>query len=416
MEGQSGSSERGYPSRTDRRIVAPCTVFVDESGTPVTRIPRGAGDRDGYVLAAIAVDPTLEPLFHGMLPRGVSGEILKFSSRDLTAHALANLVAEALSTTPIEVCLVMTSTADEANAAMSLDLIAAINERRDSRHNPHTGEAGVIYAYALGSGVLGVLEQMVTRTGRKATFVDVVLDDASVSKREKGNLAQALRLDMQRCGSECGDIRWTSEELEPMLSVCDLFAGVYRRQAIKGDVDDALQLMEAAERCGRIRIVDGIAPLDSAHIRKGTREGRMIQTLTFGEPETMQDPHREVTVVRYPFTVAPCVEPGSGARTDAQERHSISIEVPNFLAEVVWGLSPDETQKVVFAYAKDHVVRRLAAGTLRQNEELKVDAEGLRPACPYKPGEIEVQIGLAIEVEIPKQRRHIGFSQRDGGR
>jgi hypothetical protein len=350
----------------------------------------------------MAVDPLTVPLLQAILPRGSSGETLKFSSRDLSARALAYFVDEALATTSIEVCLVMISMADVGNAAMSRDLVAAINERRASRHNPYTTEAGVIYGYALGHGVFGVLEQRSFRTGRKATFVDLVLDDANISRREKTNLSEALRLDMKNWGSRCGDVRWTSERLEPMLSVCDLFAGVYRRQAVRGDVTAALQLMEIAEHRGRIRILDGVAPLDPAQIRKGTREASMIQVLTFGKPDTMQDPHREVTVVHYPFTIACCGKPGPYRKGGDPEDHSIIIELPNRRSEVIWGFSPGQVQKVAFAYAKQHVVRKMRARSLERSERMMIDSEGLRPPCPFEPDEVEMQIGIPIKVEVPE--------------
>lgn len=246
---------------TEHRIAAPFSIYVDESGTPVFRTPEESPVQKGYVVAAIAVPALSQPSVLGMLPRNSSGELLKFSSRELTPWMLTCFVGEILRS-DIEICLVMLSTVTDNNAALSKALVEFSNKRRTARHNPSVKEASLVYMFAAKDAIIGVLNQVSSRGRMPISFFDVVLDDASISKHDRRNFAAATRQRMEEAGLYCRDIRWTNERHEPMLYACDLLAGVYRRQAAQGDVRGALNLLEDAFTAGRILIQDGMTTPD----------------------------------------------------------------------------------------------------------------------------------------------------------
>jgi hypothetical protein len=253
-------------------IAPPYTIFVDESGTPICRAAGQPDSHEGYVVAAVAVPVLSVPFLHSILPRNSAGQILKFSDRELTPKVLAYFVEQVLFS-DVELCLAMLETTSPKNRALSGDLVTVSNQRRAARHNPAISQASMVYLQTAGEAILGALSQLSRRRGPASGFIDVTLDEGNVSQHDRPNIVTALKQDCTRCGFDCRDVTWTTEQAQPMLFVPDILAGIYRRQVTHRDVNDALFLMEGALAARRIMIRDGITTLDPQKLKEDYKVG-----------------------------------------------------------------------------------------------------------------------------------------------
>lgn len=246
----------------DTSIIPPYTVLVDEAGTPSFEIAQASESSRGYIAAAVVIPELEREALNNILPRDSRGQLLKSASQGMTPNIATSFVTN-LMNTKVDVCLVLLRTDSSTNVELASELTELAKERRNARHKPHISTSCLVYFLVVKDAILRAWDQVSRRLSTNLSYFDVVMDTANVSKYDKGLFQKVLKQAMQQhSGVVCRDVRWVSPKDEPLLNIPDILAGVYLRNVMHKDVPEAWQLLEAADRNGRIFIQDGIETMD----------------------------------------------------------------------------------------------------------------------------------------------------------
>lgn len=237
-------------------IVAPLQIFIDESGSPDFLEVKEGEPLKAYVPCAVAV-PTLETeALLRLLPRGANGALLKSSDLEFSADVAFEFVNRLLSSNA-EVAAILIDPAHSTSISAAWNNTALVNMRRKDVHLSKISKAGFSYSIFAARLVTNILMVALNRTGSRPSFFDVVLDKSPLSPMQERQWRAGLKSAAHNHNASVARVMWTDEGHESLLLLPDLVAGILHRDAIRGDVQRARQLLQDAGRIGRISLHDG---------------------------------------------------------------------------------------------------------------------------------------------------------------
>ena len=89
---------------------------------------------------------------------------------------------------------------------------------------------------------------------------------------------------------------------------------------------------------------------------------------------------------------------GSPEEMSRSSHHEITVVVSYSLSSS-WNFTDDQQHRVMFEYAKRHIIQKIRDGTLRKSEELDLYTYNVELPCPFDPDRIENPINAEINIE-----------------
>lgn len=114
-------------------------------------------------------------------------------------------------------------------------------------------------------------------------------------------------------------------------------------------------------------------------------------------------PGRDATELIFPFRLIDSGLIGSPEEESKSTYHQISVVVTGSLV-ACWNLTDDQRLRVMYEYAKRHVVEKIREGTLSEFEEIDLHTRNVELPCPFDPDRIENPINAIVPVEIAKKK------------
>jgi len=254
MTGVTAKPERG-DKRSNGRLEAPLTIYVDEAGSPdFTDV--AAGERlKAYVPCAVAVPRLSAPGMNAHLPRAPSGKLLKSSDLGLSEELVLQFLKHLLAS-KCEIAAILIDPGGDKSIRTAQSGAALATERRQAVHHGKISASALGYSLLVAQAVINVIKAILDRTGNLPSFVDVVLDEASISRRHKRGFEKAIRQAGQP-RIHFGRLEWVHEQQEPLLLLPDLVAGVLHRHGTVGDLAAPCRVILDAAKAGRVSLQDG---------------------------------------------------------------------------------------------------------------------------------------------------------------
>lgn len=112
------------------------------------------------------------------------------------------------------------------------------------------------------------------------------------------------------------------------------------------------------------------------------------KTLYFKPPNRGIVPGRDAAELIFPFRLIDTELIGSPEEESRSTYHRISVVVTGSLV-ACWNLTDDQRLRVMFEYAKRHVVEKIREGTLGEFEEIDLHTRNVELPCPFDPDRIE---------------------------
>ena len=129
----------------------------------------------------------------------------------------------------------------------------------------------------------------------------------------------------------------------------------------------------------------------------------MKKTLFFMLPNRSIVPGRDATELIFPFRLIDSELIGSPEEKSRSTYHQISVVVTGSLV-ACWDLTDDQRLRVMYEYAKRHVVEKIREGTLGEFEEIDLHTRNVELPCPFDPDRIENPLNATVTVEIPEKK------------
>jgi hypothetical protein len=101
---------------------------------------------------------------------------------------------------------------------------------------------------------------------------------------------------------------------------------------------------------------------------------------------------------RFPFRLVDTKLIGSPEEMSQSSRHEITVVVSYSLLSS-WDFNDDQLHRVMFEYAKRHIIQKVRDGTLRKSEELDLYTYNVELPCPFDPDRIENPINAVVKIE-----------------
>jgi hypothetical protein len=236
-------------------LLAPVTVFVDSSGTPL--FTPGENPHP-YVAAAVAIAASDHENVIALLPRETDGSPMKASSASLDDDVAADFLSK-LFQLRASVTFVAVDANDPENCKIAEKSLTRANENR-RKGISLTSWMNLLTA----KEAISTIWQYSPIDGGQIGFFDVVLHRESLPERERKLFKSIVKSSFERKGrgSRVGGLSWKSLQEEPMLYVPDLAAGIFRRWSACQDVKRARGEILKAEAQGKVFIVNGFDLLD----------------------------------------------------------------------------------------------------------------------------------------------------------
>ncbi|MBW1924045.1 MAG: hypothetical protein JRJ35_11280 [Deltaproteobacteria bacterium] len=129
----------------------------------------------------------------------------------------------------------------------------------------------------------------------------------------------------------------------------------------------------------------------------------MNKTLYFKTPDSGIVPGRDAIELIFPFRLIDTELIGSPEEERKSTDHQISVVVTGSLA-ACWDLNDDQRLRVMYEYAKRHVVEKIREGTLREFEEIDLHTRNVELPCPFDPDRIENPMDAIVSVETAEKK------------
>jgi hypothetical protein len=114
-------------------------------------------------------------------------------------------------------------------------------------------------------------------------------------------------------------------------------------------------------------------------------------------------PGRDATELIFPFRLIDTELIGSPEEDSKISYHKISVVATRTLV-ACWDLNDDQRLRVMYEYAKRHVVEKIREGTLRESEEIDLHTKNVELPCPFDPGRIENPNSAIVSVGIDEKK------------
>jgi len=236
-------------------LKAPFTVYVDEAGSPDFCDASQNGTLKAYIPCAVGVYTLKEQEALNLLPVDSLGNPMK-ASDPRVGPSQALEFAKCLLATDCEIAAILIDPAGNKSVAAARSLSQLSSQRRQALHRRRIRPANLGYSLFVARVVCNLLEVTLLRRGKLPSYVDLVLDEAILSRTQKTEFAEGLK----QAGHpkiRFGRVDWCHEKDEPLLLLPDHVAGILHRQATRGDQSNACVALLGAAQMGRIAIQDG---------------------------------------------------------------------------------------------------------------------------------------------------------------
>lgn len=225
-------------------ILPPYEIYVDEANTPLFE-PR-PGLCTPYAVAAVAMSPLDKDKVIAILPRDVSGNLLKSSSVSMTDELAANFIKKLLALNVL-VTLVGVDASDPGNCCLADLMNSKANE---IRHKKLT-KSNMMYVRTVVQALANIWST------DNITFFDLILDSSSLPKKESRLFCSVLQDKFGSRGTTVREIRWQTEQVEPLLLAPDILAGVGSRWTTHQDVPASWNEIVRGHSAGKLIIENG---------------------------------------------------------------------------------------------------------------------------------------------------------------
>lgn len=187
-----------------------------------------------------------------------SGEILKAHDPRLSPEAAAEAVDRLLRIDGLDLAVLVIDVSSQQSVSVFEKALFASDHVRGAKHERRISGPNLVYCFFTGHVVAAVWTKACGRHGQRLSYLDLILDEANLHRREQELFRAVVTNVSERSGIAYRAITWTSEEREPLLHVADLVAGIHNRRAAFDDVRDAIRLLERAREVGRISVDQGL--------------------------------------------------------------------------------------------------------------------------------------------------------------
>lgn len=109
-------------------------------------------------------------------------------------------------------------------------------------------------------------------------------------------------------------------------------------------------------------------------------------------------PRGDFTEYIFPIRLVDTELIGSPDEISRSSYHEITVVVSGTLA-FCWNFNDDQQHRVMFEYAKRHIIQKVRDGTLRRTEELDLHTRNVELPCPFDPDRIENPINAEVKIE-----------------
>lgn len=114
-------------------------------------------------------------------------------------------------------------------------------------------------------------------------------------------------------------------------------------------------------------------------------------------------PGRDAAELIFPFRLIDSALIGSPEEERRSTYHQISVVATGTLV-ACWNLTDGQRLRVMYEYAKRHVVDKIREGTLSEFEEIDLHTRNVELPCPFDPDRIESPINAIVTVEIAENK------------
>jgi len=225
-------------------ILPPFEIYVDEANTPLFEARPGLCTP--YAVAAVAMSPLDKDKIIAILPRDDSGNLLKSSSVSMTDELAANFIRNLLALNVL-VALVGVDASDPENCGLADVMISKANEIRRKKLT----KSNMMYVRTVVQALANIWST------DKITFFDLILDSSSLPKKESRRFCSVLQEKLGSRGTTVREIRWQTEQVEPLLLAPDILAGVGSRWSTHQDVPASWNEIVRGHSAGKLIIENG---------------------------------------------------------------------------------------------------------------------------------------------------------------
>ena len=114
-------------------------------------------------------------------------------------------------------------------------------------------------------------------------------------------------------------------------------------------------------------------------------------------------PGRDATELVFPFRLVDSELIGKPEEKSKSTYHQISVVVSGSLV-ACWNLTDDQRLRVMYEYAKRHVLEKIREGTLSEFEEIDLHTRNVELPCPFDPDRIENPMDAIVSVETAEKK------------
>ncbi|NUP99229.1 MAG: hypothetical protein HUU35_05160 [Armatimonadetes bacterium] len=159
--------------------------------------------------------------------------------------------------------MVLIDTSAKDSISTAEDATYFSNKKRQSEHHKKVKTPNLMYEVFIADAVARAWGAYCLVHRHELGMTDVVLDTKPIPPALQDEVARNLRSAfLKSAGLKVCDVRWASEEEEPLLLVPDHLAGLVRRNVMsytkpRKECVEAWDLLEPARQSGRLQIQDG---------------------------------------------------------------------------------------------------------------------------------------------------------------
>jgi hypothetical protein len=253
-------------------LTPPLTIYVDEAGGSDFGPPREGQRKKAHAVVAAAIPTLAADAVGRMLPQDSEGHPMK-STHPKLSGAHASRFAESLISSQVDIGAFLMDpggkesieAAERAYASECLGRKQAqerVGGKLGKKLHPDISQHDYFYLLFLIWTVNACAGAYNVRNGHFPSFLDIVLDTKSIKPAHRERFVRLYRETFDKPESDIPriyvrDIRWRSEQEEPLLLVPDLFGGILCR-ADRGyeDAFDAADKLWGAERKRRWKFLN----------------------------------------------------------------------------------------------------------------------------------------------------------------